>query len=71
MRCVLWVFLLLLGATGQVGQGEELVTEKEFLGALDEEHPAIAALMGRVAEAAAALWRAEILANPELGFVTE
>ncbi len=71
MRWLLSVCLLLLGAAAPAAHGEEFLTESEFLGALAEEHPAVAAQMGRVAEAAAARRRAEILTNPTLAFTAE
>jgi len=71
MRCLLSVLLLLLGAAATAARGEESLTEREFLDALGEEHPAVAARMGRVAEAAAAQRRAEVLTNPTLTFVAE
>jgi len=71
MRCQLSVCLLLLGAAAPAAQGEEFLTENEFLGALAEEHPAVAAQMGRVAAAEAARRRAKIFANPTLEFTAE
>ena len=71
MRRVSSVLLLALGAGGAAARGEEIITEEEFLRALVEEHPAVIAQTGRLAEAVATRRGAEILSNPQLAFTAE
>ena len=48
-----------------------LITEAEFLSALDEAHPAVLARQRQVAAAQADIVAASTLANPQLGLVSE
>lgn len=48
-----------------------VITEAEFLSALDEDHPAVLALQRQVADAEAEVLAASTLANPHLGVVSE
>ena len=48
-----------------------VITEAEFLSALDEAHPAVLARQSQVADAQADIAAASTLANPHLGLVSE
>jgi outer membrane protein TolC len=54
-----------------VGQGPMIITEGEFLEALEEDHPAFAALGEALGAARAEAKRVATLENPGLGFVRE
>jgi outer membrane protein TolC len=71
MRIALAALVAATLATPLVGQGPMIITEGEFLVALEEDHPAFAALGEALGVARAEAKRAATLENPGLGFVRE
>jgi outer membrane protein TolC len=71
MRRFLVISIVTFCTVARPALGEDSLSEERFLAALDEGHPAIAALMGRVAAARAQSLEARILPNPRLTLARE
>lgn len=71
MRFARWAVLLLLTPLGMWAQEAPVLTEEEFLAAVEGGHPVVAALAGERDLAAAEVMRASLLTNPTIEATVE